>query len=381
MAPREEGKIILDSTSSGDPTSPSAVKKKKAKTFIKIAPPSPSKTPRVVKVSQMLSQDNNAQYRNIFSSKFDTIKTIANKRAPTTKPAAVGPQVKTNKHIQVITELGINYDQPLAATSIAQARYDRIQLERKKIEMVRQQQAAVVAATAASGAPVMPPQGVPTTMIGGGQPGTITVPLASTSTSTSTNATSSQSKPRSQFTPATVAAGVPVPPVIVTHQGADGISREYNLPQLVAQHQSRLKELSPQQQQYIYQQQKALMTHAQAYLQGHVPSGQIPPTNINIISSPAVTTQTQQPVRPPTATIQVQQTTQQTVVLASGLAQALGPGGTQLNVNTSTVSSPTLLTAPASSTPTMSTVARHLQPSATTQPQLQRMPTITMQVR
>lgn len=163
VAPREEGKLMFDTPTTSDPSSPSSGKKKKAKAFIKITPPSPSKAARIVKVSQLLSQDNNAQFRSIFCSKFDTIKNIAIKRAPTNKPVSHNPQVKSNKHIQAIAELGVNFDNPLSATSIAQARIERIQLERRKLELVRQQQAVAAAASAASGTPqaTTPIAGVP----------------------------------------------------------------------------------------------------------------------------------------------------------------------------------------------------------------------------
>lgn len=130
VGPREEGKLLYDSPVLS-PTSPTK-KSKKAKTFIKITPPSPSKASRYLKTSQLVAQDNNSQLSNFFIQKFDTIKSISNKRQPTAKPMSVAPMVKSSKQAGIFSEHGIAYDAPLSASHIAQARAERLANERKK---------------------------------------------------------------------------------------------------------------------------------------------------------------------------------------------------------------------------------------------------------
>jgi len=137
VGPREEGKLFYESALS--PTSSSSKKKKSQKTFIKITPPSPSKASRYLKTSQLMTQDNNAQASQYYYTKFDAIKAIANKRAPTSKPMTVTPSVKLNKQAGIFTEYGINYDSPMPATAIAQLRQERLTQERKRILAQHQQ--------------------------------------------------------------------------------------------------------------------------------------------------------------------------------------------------------------------------------------------------
>ncbi|CAL8084425.1 unnamed protein product [Orchesella dallaii] len=393
VAPREEGKLLFDPpASASDPTSPSSGKKKKTKTFIKIAPPSPSKAARNVKVSQLLSQDNNAQYRNIFCAKFDTIKSIANKRAPTTKPITVNPQMKSSKHAQVFAEHGINYDSPLPATMIAQARYDRIQMERKKLEAQRQQ-AAVAAAAAASGTPIAPTglAGVPATIVSSGP-----VVAAAAMATTNVNVNVPQNvppKPRGQFTsitipgtmPPIVLQGSPNPNELITRDAHVSISNmlaQQRRPEFTAQQQQQLIQL--QQKQAIAQVQT--MASQQQTIQQQNTGSPSPTPNVTILNAGSIgTTQSPQIVRQ-AAPVQVHPSSQpqtQTVVLASGLAQALAASvGSPITVSSSAISTTTTqLTSTVNTTNTLlPTIPRHLQPtSLSTQPQLQRVPTLTMQ--
>ncbi|CAG7833591.1 unnamed protein product [Allacma fusca] len=137
VGPREEGKLFYEQP-------PAAKNKKKSKSFIKVGPPSPSRTGRIVKMSQLITADNNSQLLNTYVAKFDLVKNVAMKR-PLTKPMTLNPHMKTNKQAATIfAEHGINLESPISATAIAQARYERLQLERKKLYAA--QQAAVAAA-------------------------------------------------------------------------------------------------------------------------------------------------------------------------------------------------------------------------------------------
>ena len=149
VGPREEGKLFYEQP-------PAAKKQKKSKSFIKVGPPSPSRTGRIVKMSQLISADNNSQLLNTYMGKFDVIKNITVKR-PVSKPMTLNPHMKTNKQAATIfAEHGINLESPISATAIAQARYERVQMERKKLyaaqqaaaaATMQQQQQAVAAAT------------------------------------------------------------------------------------------------------------------------------------------------------------------------------------------------------------------------------------------
>ena len=58
----------------------------------------------------------------MLSTRFETIKSIAVKRTPTTKPMLVNPTVKNPKHAQVLADSGINYDSPLTPSNVSLSR-------------------------------------------------------------------------------------------------------------------------------------------------------------------------------------------------------------------------------------------------------------------
>ena len=73
-----------------------------------------SKMNKPMKTSQIFNLDKNSSWSSLFASRFETIKAVANKRSPTTKPLVVNPSQKnTNKHAAVLAESGITYETPL----------------------------------------------------------------------------------------------------------------------------------------------------------------------------------------------------------------------------------------------------------------------------
>ncbi|XP_076367380.1 domino helicase isoform X3 [Tachypleus tridentatus] len=129
IVPREEGRILYD-------TNPK--KQKKTKGIYK------TKNNRPMRTSQLYIQDNNNTFTSLYNNRFETIKSVANKRTPTLKPLFVNPAGKNLKHAAVLAESGIVYDQPLSPVKVASNRADRIAREKQ-----RTQQAAAAAAAAA----------------------------------------------------------------------------------------------------------------------------------------------------------------------------------------------------------------------------------------
>ena len=92
-----------------------------------------SKMNKPMKTSQIFNLDKNSSWSSLFASRFETIKAVANKRSPTTKPLVVNPSQKnTNKHAAVLAESGITYETPLNPIQVAANRADRIQKEKQK---------------------------------------------------------------------------------------------------------------------------------------------------------------------------------------------------------------------------------------------------------
>merc|ERR1711879_953015 len=72
-----------------------------------------SKMNKPMKTSQIFNLDKNSSWSSLFASRFETIKAVANKRSPTTKPLVVNPQQKSTKHAGVLGDYGISYETPL----------------------------------------------------------------------------------------------------------------------------------------------------------------------------------------------------------------------------------------------------------------------------
>ena len=147
LVPREEGRVLYDVT-------PKKIKKMNKLGMAK--PEKKSLTPsskQAMKTGALFKADNNNAFSNMFSSRFETIKSLANKRTPSTKPLLVNPTMRNPKHAAVLAESGISYDSPLTPVMVAANRADRIAKDK-----LRTAQAAQLAAQ-----PTLPTQPVAVT--------------------------------------------------------------------------------------------------------------------------------------------------------------------------------------------------------------------------
>ena len=102
-----------------------------------------------MKTSQLMCQDNNNSVTLLYSLRFDSVKTIAAKRPPTSRPALNNPSLKNPKHLAVLHEYNINFDQPLNPIQVAANRAERIAKEKKQnLETQQRQQQAAAASEA-----------------------------------------------------------------------------------------------------------------------------------------------------------------------------------------------------------------------------------------
>lgn len=85
-----------------------------------------------MKTSQLYNQDKNHSFTLMCCQRFDTIKSVSNKRTPTVKPLLVNPLMKNPTNAAVLAECGIQYDNPLAPIDVATRRADRIAKEKHK---------------------------------------------------------------------------------------------------------------------------------------------------------------------------------------------------------------------------------------------------------
>uniref|UniRef100_A0A665WLY5 E1A binding protein p400 n=1 Tax=Echeneis naucrates TaxID=173247 RepID=A0A665WLY5_ECHNA len=135
IIPREEGKLVYE-----------ANPKKKTKSIYK------SKNSRPLRTCQIYTQDDNATHIQLYNSRFELMKTIANKRSPPSKPLlGMNPFQKNPKHASVLAESGISYDKPLPPIQVASQRAERIAKEKKAL--AEQQKAQQLAQQQQAGAP------------------------------------------------------------------------------------------------------------------------------------------------------------------------------------------------------------------------------------
>jgi hypothetical protein len=137
ILPREEGRLMYNDVITATPVLPTppakGVKKQKQLQLKHLGVHKTEKTlARPVKTSVLFRQDNNNAWSSQFSSRFETIKAIANKRTPTTKPLLVNPTLRNPKHAAVLSESGVNYDSPLTPVQVAANRAERIQKEKQR---------------------------------------------------------------------------------------------------------------------------------------------------------------------------------------------------------------------------------------------------------
>ncbi|KAJ8964537.1 hypothetical protein NQ314_004832 [Rhamnusium bicolor] len=133
---REEGKqLILDSS----------LKKKKNKAGALQKFTVQTKSNRPMRTSQLYTQDNNATFSQVMVERFEALKSVANKRMPTTRTIINNPLMNKTKHTPVLNpilnECGIDLEHPMMPVEIAARRAERIAKE-KKIMTPEQQIAA-----------------------------------------------------------------------------------------------------------------------------------------------------------------------------------------------------------------------------------------------
>jgi len=147
---REEGRIMYDVT----PKKLKKANKIGQKNIEKKTPPGTLPTRQPMKTSALLKADNNNAFGTLFSGRFETIKAIANKRTPTTKPLLVNPTMRNPKHAQVLAESGITYDSPMSPIQVAANRAERIQ--RDKARTAQTQAQTPTPAATPTAAPALP---------------------------------------------------------------------------------------------------------------------------------------------------------------------------------------------------------------------------------
>jgi len=164
VVPREEGRIMYDVT-------PSKKVKKAAKLGVKLDKKTGAVVParQAMKTAALFKTDNNNAFSNMFSGRFETIKSIANQRTPTTTPLLVNPTMRNPKHAAVLAESGISYDTPLTPVQVAANRADRIQRDKARTAQLATQPAATATPT-----PTVTPQpALPQSPVAQTQPGLI----------------------------------------------------------------------------------------------------------------------------------------------------------------------------------------------------------------
>ena len=143
LVPREEGRLTYDTT-------PKKLKKDKKlgmKLDKKSLGPGGSHS---MKTGALFRADNNNAISSTFSSRFETIKSIANKRTPTNTPLLVNPTLRNPKHAAVLAESGVDYDAPVSPVQVAASRAERIQASKAR--------SAQLSAGAAAATPQLPTQ-------------------------------------------------------------------------------------------------------------------------------------------------------------------------------------------------------------------------------
>merc|ERR1719211_497048 len=113
---------------------------------------------QALKTGALFKTDNNNAFSSKFCGRFETIKSIANKRTPTTTPLLVNPTLRNPKHAAVLAESGIDYDSPVSPVQVAANRADRIQASKARTAGLPQTSNTTSASTASSTAqPVQTP--------------------------------------------------------------------------------------------------------------------------------------------------------------------------------------------------------------------------------
>lgn len=84
-----------------------------------------------MKTSQLFTQDNYNSISLLYSFRFDSVKAMAAKRPAPMRPTLNNPTLKNPKHLAVLQENNISYDQPLNPMQVAAVRAERIARDKK----------------------------------------------------------------------------------------------------------------------------------------------------------------------------------------------------------------------------------------------------------
>jgi E1A-binding protein p400 len=91
------------------------------------------KAGRPLRTAQLYQQDNNSSMTQVMNARFDAIRSVSNRRAPTVKPLLVDPAMKNPKHAEVLADCSIDYDKPLMPVEVATKRAERISKEKQQV--------------------------------------------------------------------------------------------------------------------------------------------------------------------------------------------------------------------------------------------------------
>lgn len=86
---------------------------------------------RNYKTAQLYVQDSNSTFTTMMNSRFDAIRGVSNRRAPTIKRLPLTTTTKNPKHAQLLAECEIDYDHPLTPVEIAVKRAQRLAKEKQ----------------------------------------------------------------------------------------------------------------------------------------------------------------------------------------------------------------------------------------------------------
>lgn len=81
---------------------------------------------------QLYNQDKNHTFSAMCCQRFEAIKLVSNKRAPTAKSTLCNPAMKNPKHAAVLAENGIDYENPSTPLEIAKNRAERLAKEKMR---------------------------------------------------------------------------------------------------------------------------------------------------------------------------------------------------------------------------------------------------------
>lgn len=160
-----------------------------------------------MRTSQIFSADNNNSFSTVWHQKFETLKSIFHKKAPTNRSMLTGSSAAANrsatnaKHALVLQEAGISYETPLNPVQVAAVRAERIAQKQKaaaaiaeQVQVQQQQQRLAnlsAASPAVSGSNVAPSSPITTARVtSAASPSTLAAnPMAGATASTQMGST------------------------------------------------------------------------------------------------------------------------------------------------------------------------------------------------